>query len=134
MKTSLPILIAASLLAPAAAGAEPQEPARDFKRYCSDCHGAEADGHGVDAATTPLPAADLTRIATRNGGVFPQERTVAIIRGDAEVAAHAKAGMVGWAEVFRFDGGLSKSPYPVDQALDRRIEALADYLAALQRN
>lgn len=41
-----------------------------YKEYCVQCHGEDGTGHGAFAAVLRVPAADLTTIASRNGGKF----------------------------------------------------------------
>jgi hypothetical protein len=50
-----------------------------FTTYCAVCHGQAADGRGPMARILKTPVPDLTKIAKRNGGVFPLERVENII-------------------------------------------------------
>jgi len=47
-----------------------------------------------------VPPPDLTRIAARRGGVFPEAEIAAFIDGRAEVAAHGSREMPVWGRVF----------------------------------
>lgn len=98
-----------------------------FKAYCSACHGADGRGNGPAAASLKTPPADLTSLARRSGGTFPQARVQAVLSGDgqAEVVAHGTATMPVWGPIFRaFEAG--------PQA-DVRIANLVKYLASTQR-
>lgn len=52
-----------------------------FAANCSGCHGADARGGGPAAAGLDPPPADLTRIAARNGGTFPEDWVMSTING-----------------------------------------------------
>ena len=52
-----------------------------FAETCAACHGADAKGDGpASAGLDPRPA-DLTRIAARNGGAFPDDWVMSTING-----------------------------------------------------
>lgn len=108
-------------------------PSDDFTRYCTICHGTTADGTGAGANLTMTPVADLTTLASNNGGIFPRARVISTIRGDDGLSLHAQTGMPGWLKTFRYDGESSQSPYPLEVAVEKRVEALADYISSLQR-
>jgi mono/diheme cytochrome c family protein len=98
-----------------------------FKAYCSACHGADGRGNGPAAASLKTPPADLTSLARRSGGAFPQARVQAVLSGDgpAAVAAHGTATMPVWGPIFR---ALEAGP----QA-EVRIANLVKYLSSAQR-
>jgi mono/diheme cytochrome c family protein len=54
---------------------------RDFRLYCSNCHGESGRGDGPKTFGLSGPAPDLTGLSERNGGEFPKERLRAIIDG-----------------------------------------------------
>jgi mono/diheme cytochrome c family protein len=108
-------------------GAIKPTPASDaqkmFDSYCAVCHGTEGKGNGPAAASLKKAPADLTKIAERNAGTFPEVRVKRYIEGVDEVPAHGSRDMPIW-------GGLFSS-------LDRnttqiRIQALSDYLKGMQ--
>jgi cytochrome c553 len=95
-----------------------------FDTYCAVCHGKDGTGTGPAAKSLTKAPADLTKIAARNGGTFPEVHVKRYIEGLDEVAAHGTRDMPMW-------GGLFSS-------LDRnttqiRIQALSDYLKSLQQ-
>ena len=98
-----------------------------YKFYCSTCHGGDAKGR--PAATSGQPAApDLTALARRNGGVFPRERVIDVVRnGAGSPASHGPTGMPVWGAIFR---GLE----PDDTRTAIRIENLVDYLQSRQEH
>ncbi|WP_306155349.1 cytochrome c [Roseovarius sp. MMSF_3281] len=61
---------------------KPSPPGQDiYMSYCVVCHGRSAEGDGPLAADLPVPPADLTRLAARNGGVFPYSDVMAQVHG-----------------------------------------------------
>ena len=61
-----------------------------FQDNCSVCHGNGGEGDGPAAAElTPKPA-DLTRLADRNGGVFPTAEVMSAIDGYTRQGASSK--------------------------------------------
>lgn len=97
-----------------------------YKAYCAVCHGSDAKGNGPLAKWLRTAPADLTRIASRNGGAFPLARVRRVISGAESVSAgHGTREMPVWGPVF--------SQIDRDQDLGRvRIDNLARYLESLQ--
>jgi mono/diheme cytochrome c family protein len=94
-----------------------------FQTYCAVCHGKDGKGGGPAASALTKAPADLTRIAARNGGTFPEVRVKRYIEGADEVAAHGTRDMPMWGDLFK---SLSR-----DTALIR-VQGLSDYLKSLQ--
>ena len=94
-----------------------------FQSYCAVCHGKDAKGNGPAASALTKAPADLTRLAARNGGTFPDVKVNRYIEGSDEVAAHGNRDMPMWGELFR---SLNR-----DTAL-LRVQGLNDYLKSLQ--
>ena len=59
-----------------------------YADFCATCHGPAARGAGPTAPLLTVAMPDLTRLAARNGGVFPMARVLAQIEGRDEVLAH----------------------------------------------
>lgn len=97
-----------------------------YKTYCAVCHGADAKGGGPMAIALKASPADLTRIAARNGGIFPVARLRKVISGEEIVSAgHGTRQMPVWGPIF--------SQVDRDQDLGRvRVDNLARYLESLQ--
>ncbi|MCC6765686.1 MAG: cytochrome c [Deltaproteobacteria bacterium] len=104
--------------------------AEDFRAACAPCHGADARGTGPVAASLRQPPTDLTLLATRRGGIFPFDDTVAVIAGERAIDAHGTRVMPIWS--FRLGGGDAASAVASIDA-QRRVDMLARYLATLQR-
>ena len=52
-----------------------------YSRFCASCHGDKGHGDGVVAASFSIMVPDLTRIAKRQGGIYPAEKVRQIIDG-----------------------------------------------------
>lgn len=95
-----------------------------FDAYCTPCHGKTGRGDGPAGAALKRAPADLTTLASRNGGQFPETRVRRYIEGLDEVAAHGTRDMPIWGPLFR---RLS----PDTAAL--RVQSLASHLKSMQR-
>ena len=106
-----------------------------YKRFCSACHGATAEGDGPVAASFKIMVPDLTRIAKRQGGKFPDERIHRIIDGRQVPAPHGSRDMPIWGQVYReeSDWRLRGVPFPAEWSVRGRILALVEYLGTMQR-
>ncbi len=137
--------LAAALALTAAGSAGAQEPkppvidnpAQYFQFACAACHGAEGKGDGPAAAQLVTPPSDLTRIARRNGGVFPAEQVYEKIEGLAMPQAHGTREMPIWGAVLLFEE-LGTSVAKEDagkaaRATRKRLEGLVDYLRSIQK-
>jgi len=97
-----------------------------YKAYCAVCHGPNAKGDGPMAKSLKTAPSDLTRISTRNNGMFPLAKVRRIISGEEPLAAgHGTREMPTWGPIF--------SQVSWDQDLGRvRVDNLARYLEGLQ--
>jgi len=116
-----------SALGTAGARAQPYSGAGDYQVYCVSCHGAEGRGDGTIARSLKKQPADLTRIAQRNGGVFPLEKVARAIDGRQPTNAHGPTDMPAWGEVL-----AKSSASPGAENTAARIDALVKYLQTLQ--
>jgi mono/diheme cytochrome c family protein len=97
-----------------------------FMTYCVACHGKDGKGGGPAAAALKRTPSDLTTLAARNGGKFPELRVYAAIHGDGEVVAHGSKEMPVWGEVFQSmsrDSGAGKQ---------MRVANLTAYIKSIQ--
>jgi mono/diheme cytochrome c family protein len=80
---------------------------RLFALHCAACHGSDARGGGTLGGSLEADPADLTRLATRNGGVFPRVDAVRKIDGRSPIAGHGgEMPVYGWF----FDGPETQMP------------------------
>src|SRR4051794_2502785 len=97
---------------------------RLYQVFCSSCHGLTGRGDGPVEPLFRGGVPDLTRIAQKNGGVFPVARVRAAIDGRTQFLAHGSGNMPVWG--FEFDEGEpGKRP-------DEMIDRLVTYLKSLQ--
>lgn len=142
LHTVKPLLLAASLVlaglgasssrvlaeekkqdAPPAAAASVENGGRTFMRYCALCHGLDGTGLGPLAESLQKMPPDLTKIAERNGGTFPEAKVKEIIETGG-VKSHGMMAMLAWGKVFNEEIGKDQQ--------GRVIDELAAYLATLQ--
>lgn len=95
-----------------------------FTHYCAVCHGNDAKGTGPAAGALKKTPADLTQIARRAGGKFPEVHVQRIIQGDDVVGAHGSRDMPIWGELFKSLRGKEDSQL--------RVTALMRYIDSIQ--
>jgi len=127
-------LTAVAILAGTIAGAhvmaqvrtQPYSGQADYQAYCASCHGTDAKGDGIIAKSLKQRPSDLTQLARRNNGVFPEKKAFEAIDG-RKIPAHGQTDMPPWGDVFakaRESAG--------DENAAARIDVLVQYLQALQ--
>jgi len=97
-----------------------------FYSYCASCHGADGKGHGPVAPALVSKLPDLTTIAERSGGIFPDQRVRKIIAGDEILMSHGSRDMPLWGPIF----------HQVEEDRDLgevRLQNLTKYLESIQR-
>jgi mono/diheme cytochrome c family protein len=94
-----------------------------FHEYCAVCHGDQEKGNGPAAEALNKSPADLTQIARKNGGRFPEVQVMRVIDGADVVAAHESRAMPTWGHIFRLLEGQETETLRVN-ALMRYIENL----------
>lgn len=126
------ISVIALLALAACAAPEPPTGKQLFADNCTACHGADGQGDGWVAAGLARKPADLSRIAARNGGVFPLARVMSDIDGFHRRAPEGSV-MPEWGVLFSGpmtqvdlgDGVMTPVPEP--------LLAIAEYLRSIQR-
>ena len=101
-----------------------------FQRYCAACHGASAEGDGPAAPALRTAPPDLTRIAARRAGRFPDAEIASWIDGRFESPAHGTREMPVWGVQLRYElpaSGLE------EEIVRGQIEMLIEYLRSIQR-
>ena len=95
--------------------------------YCASCHGQDGMGNGPAAAALKAKPTDLTLLAVKNGGKFPDAHIAEIIKGDNLTAAHGNKEMPVWGPVFLNLGRHD----PAQEQM--RIHNLTTYLESIQQ-
>jgi len=98
-----------------------------YGAYCAACHGAGGKGDGPASAALKYQSLDLTGLAKRNAGKFPELRVYGAIHGDIRVTAHGTRDMPTWGTVFREMDGTADAA-----AVQLRIRNLTKYIESLQ--
>jgi mono/diheme cytochrome c family protein len=97
-----------------------------FTTYCAVCHGTGGKGDGPAANALKKRPADLTQLARKNNGTFPEVHVMNFITGEDIVAVHGSRDMPIWGDLFRY---LSPNSRDV---IKLRVANLADYVKSLQ--
>ena len=131
----VPLALAAAASGALAAGPSPKVDTgrMEYVAHCAICHGDTGTGQGEMRRFLTVAPADLTTIASRNGGTFPAQKLREVIDGRAAVGAHGTRDMPVWGGRFRQeameDAGTRGTP---EWEVRSRIDALVDYLSRLQ--
>jgi mono/diheme cytochrome c family protein len=109
----------------------------DFRDNCARCHGMSGQGDGPMRSSLGRPPADLTRIAQRNGGLFPQEEMWELIDGrwSGDGGPHGSREMPVWGQTFK-DRAMDQpgdSARTAERSARDRIISLLKYLASIQQ-
>jgi mono/diheme cytochrome c family protein len=96
-----------------------------FKEYCAVCHGNDAKGAGPAADALKKRPADLTQLARKNNGEFPELHVMNFIKGQDVVASHGSRDMPIWGSIF---SSMSSN----QDLVQVRTYALVKYLEELQ--
>ena len=108
----------------------------EYQSNCAICHGASGKGDGSFNVLLKKQAADLTVLSKNNGGVFPFNRTYAVISGATDVVGHGPRNMPIWGNYYNEQATSQLGPS--DRQTDMRafararILALVEYISTLQ--
>ncbi len=97
-----------------------------YHQYCAVCHGATAKGDGPAVPALKNHPPDLTLLAKQNGGKFPGNHVVNVLKFGTETTAHGNATMPVWGPIF---SSLHKSN-PTEAM--QRANNVSRYLQTLQ--
>jgi mono/diheme cytochrome c family protein len=96
-----------------------------FRDYCAVCHGKDAKGDGPAAPALKQTPADLTTLAKRHGGKFPDSYVANVLRNGVKAPAHGDAEMPVWGPLFT---SMDSDP----AIMYVRISSLVSYIKSLQ--
>jgi mono/diheme cytochrome c family protein len=71
-----------------------------YKEYCASCHGEDGKGIGPAASALKSPPSDLTILAKRHAGNFPEDYVGEIVRVGKPIQAHGSSDMPVWGPIF----------------------------------
>lgn len=101
-----------------------------YARFCAACHGDKGLGDGVVAASFKIVVPDLTRIARRHGGTFPEEQVHRIIDGRKTLPPHGTREMPVWGFEFYAQSSAQSDP---EQTTNEMVARLTEYLRSIQK-
>jgi mono/diheme cytochrome c family protein len=96
-----------------------------YNQYCVACHGKNLKGTGPAPEPYKAPP-DLTTLARRNRGTFPETRVLDVLRNGVVIPAHGLADMPAWGT----DSRLMDTSNP--SQVSERIAELVSYIKARQ--
>jgi mono/diheme cytochrome c family protein len=98
-----------------------------FNFYCASCHGRDGRGGGPVAPALTVRPPDLTTLASRHGGQFPNEYVESFVNGNRvpAVTAHGTKEMPVWGPIF-----LALDPNTTANRV--RVENIVRYIGSIQ--
>ena len=122
--------VVATLLIPQALSKNPAPGPTGREIYmdrCAACHGEDAKGNGPAVGALRVAPSDLSLLAQRNKGVFPEERVKKIVGESVDITAHGSREMPVWGELFHPKNAADQ------QIANERFGLLTAYLASIQQ-
>ncbi|HXO43960.1 MAG TPA: c-type cytochrome [Candidatus Cybelea sp.] len=110
------------------AGKNAPSGAQLYKQLCASCHGNDLKGNGPAPAPFKDVPPDLTTLARRHGGSFPDAYVSNVLRSGIPMPDHGPAEMPIWGADLRDGEQLSATQVSV------QIANLVEYLKSLQLN
>jgi mono/diheme cytochrome c family protein len=130
-----PLLLASALALAASASAFAEDlststGAQLYRQFCASCHGKGGEGDGPVAPFFKLSPPDLTQIAKRHGGVYPDEWVRKVVDGTTSIGQHGSREMPIWGLQFAMT-----APGPVQGKVvaEATIARLVEHLKTIQK-
>lgn len=96
-----------------------------FSQYCAACHGTDGKGGGPASSALKKPPTDLTQIAKRNGGQFPDIKVMEALAA-RDLVSHGSQEMPIWGDVLKSLDGRDESVVKI------RLVNLTNHVKSLQ--
>jgi mono/diheme cytochrome c family protein len=96
-----------------------------FGAYCAPCHGLDGTGNGPAASALKKTPADLTALASKNGGKFPSAHVFATLK-QVDSPVHGSKEMPVW-------GTLLSSVSSSEAETQLRMNNLVSYVQSMQK-
>ena len=125
MMIRMATLVAVLILVASTAEANTLRGHEEYLRYCSACHGAEADGKGPVANVLTPPPPALTRLRSKFGHPLGT-RFVAYVLGTTMPRAHGTSDMPVWGRNLADEDGSDGEAVGL-------IWRIANYLQSIQK-
>ena len=97
-----------------------------YKQDCAVCHGNDLKGNGPAPPPFKDVPPDLTKLAKRHGGKFPEKYFEDVLRNGVVIPAHGSPEMPTWGADFRTREHLDSTQVTL------RIMNLSSYIKSLQ--
>jgi mono/diheme cytochrome c family protein len=97
-----------------------------FQDYCAACHGADGKGRGPIVPFFRALPPDLTTLAKRHDGTFPEAYVSTVLLFGRGSRAHGPIDMPVWGPIFR------ELDHYNEAAVRQRIKNLCEYLESIQ--
>ena len=114
--------------------ASPVSGAQLFKEYCAVCHGPSGKGDGPVASALKAATPDLTTLAQRHGGKFPDNYVSNVLKNGVEKSGHGSGEMPVWGPIFEtMNRWNTLCPCRPETPASLRITNLTNYLKSIQK-
>ena len=112
----------------------PVSGAQMFKEYCAVCHGPGGKGDGPVANALKVPPPDLTTLAQRHDGKFPDDYVSNVLKNGVKNPAHGSGEMPVWGPIFdTMNRWKTLCPGMDETPVTLRIANLTNYLKSIQK-
>ncbi len=98
-----------------------------YTAYCASCHGIDGKGNGPAAPALKSKLPDLTLMAKKQKGRFPEGDVFQVIKWGGGIIGHGSREMPVWGTAFRTLDGHGEAEVKI------RINSLIHYLESIQQ-
>jgi mono/diheme cytochrome c family protein len=108
------------------AGSDPVSGLQLYKSYCAVCHGNDLKGNGPISPEFKNSPSDLTTLAQRHEGKFPDAYVEDVLRNGVKTLPQQKTEMPTWGPIF------ASIPGTDPELVSIRIVNLTNYIKSMQ--